>query len=342
MKDFVAGSPARYRNTAPAVSAVAPCYNEVAVLMEFYRRLSAACSEVSQDHEIVLVNDGSSDQTWSILLALTEQDPHVVAINLSRNHGHQLALTAGLAYCSGERIFIIDADLQDPPELLPEMMALCDGGADIVYGKRRSRAGESVFKKLTAFLFYRVLNLFTDQHIPEDTGDFRLMTRRALEVFNSMPENHRFIRGMISWVGFKQVPLLYDRSPRYAGETKYTLPKMLRFALDAVTSFSIRPLRLAFHAGGILCALSILLAGITVYAYFADKTIRGWTSIMAMMLFFFAVQFLVLGLIGEYVGRLYLETKHRPLFIVQDVVASGRRASHAVASDNESQVGYER
>ena len=330
------------RNLTIKVSAVAPCYNEAAVLVEFHRRLSAACGGVTDDYEIVLVNDGSSDDSWSVLLSLAEQDPHVVAINLSRNHGHQLALTAGLAYCRGERIFIIDADLQDPPELLSEMMARCDSGADIVYGKRRSRAGESVFKRLTAFLFYRVLNLFTDQHIPEDTGDFRLITRRVLDVLNSMPENHRFIRGMISWVGFQQVPFLYDRSPRFAGETKYQLHKMLRFALDAVTSFSVRPLRLAFYAGGILCAVSILLLAFSIGAYFVDKTIRGWTSIMAVILFFLAAQFLVLGLIGEYVGRLYMETKHRPLFIVEDIVVGGRPVSRSGAPDRGIQAGYER
>jgi dolichol-phosphate mannosyltransferase len=342
MKGFVTAPPAHRRDATTKLSAVAPCYNEAAVLVEFHRRMSAACGTVTDDYEIVLVNDGSSDGSWPLLLSLAAEDPHVVAINLSRNHGHQLALTAGLAYCRGERILIIDADLQDPPELLSEMMALCDRGADIVYGKRRSRAGESIFKRLTAFLFYRLLNLFTDQHIPEDTGDFRLITRRVLDVLNSMPENHRFIRGMISWVGFRQVPFLYDRSPRFAGETKYKLRKMLRFALDAVTSFSVRPLRLAFYAGGAFCVLSILLLAYSIAAYFVDKTIRGWTSLMAVMLFFLAAQFLVLGLIGEYVGRLYMETKHRPLFIVADIVVGGRPVSHSAAPDSGIQAGYER
>jgi dolichol-phosphate mannosyltransferase len=304
--------------------------------------MSAACGSVTDDYEIVLVNDGSSDESWPVLLSLAAKDPHVVAINLSRNHGQALALTAGLAYCRGERILIIDADLQDPPELLPEMMAVCSGGADIVYGKRRSRAGESIFKRLTAFLFYRVLNLFTDQHIPEDTGDFRLITRRVLDVLNAMPENHRFVRGMISWVGFKQVALLYDRSPRFAGKTKYALGKMFRFALDAITSFSVRPLRLAFYAGGILSVVSILLLAYSIGAYFVDQTIRGWTSIMAVMLLFLAAQFLVLGLIGEYVGRLYMEAKHRPLFIVEEVVAGGRPGSRPAAPDSGIQAGHER
>lgn len=319
------------RNATAKVSAVAPCYNEAAVLADFHRRMSAACAGVTDDYEMVLVNDGSSDDSWPVLLSLAAKDPHVVAINLSRNHGQALALTAGLAYCRGERILILDADLQDPPELLPEMMALCDRGADIVYGKRRSRAGESIFKRLTAFVFYRLLNLFTDQRIPEDTGDFRLITRRVLDVLNSMPENHRFVRGMISWVGFQQVPFPYDRSPRFAGETKYKFRKMFLFALDAVTSFSVRPLRLAFYAGGFLCVASMLLLAYSIGAYLINETIRGWTSIMAVMLFFLAAQFLVLGLIGEYVGRLYIEAKHRPLFIVEDVVVGGQPVSCSAA-----------
>ena len=342
MKGSVTAPPAHSRDATTKVSAVVPCYNEAAVLVEFHRRMSAACGSVTDDYEIVLVNDGSSDESWPVLLSLAAKDPHVVAINLSRNHGQPLALTAGLAYCRGERILIIDADLQDPPEVIPELLARWRGGADIVYGKRRSRAGESIFKRLTAFLFYRVLNLFTDQHIPEDTGDFRLITRRVLDVLNAMPENHRFVRGMISWVGFKQVALLYDRSPRFAGKTKYALGKMFRFALDAITSFSVRPLRLAFYAGGILSVVSILLLAYSIGAYFVDQTIRGWTSIMAVMLLFLAAQFLVLGLIGEYVGRLYMEAKHRPLFIVEEVVAGGRPGSRPAAPDSGIQAGHER
>ena len=308
-----------------ALTVVTPCYNEALVLPEFYRRITAACRSVTNDYRIVVVNDGSSDGSWPILLSFAANDPHFSAIDLSRNHGHQLALTAGLAYCRGERILIIDADLQDPPELLPQMMQMAQGGVDVVYGQRRSRAGESAFKRLTAFLFYRTLNWFTDQHIPEDTGDFRLISGRVLEVFNSMPENHRFVRGMISWVGFKQAPIVYDRSPRYAGSSKYTVRKMMQFALDAVTSFSVRPLRLGFYAGFLLCGLAILLLIFSVFAYFAQATIRGWTSVMAVLLFFLAAQFLVLGLIGEYVGRLYMETKHRPLFVVREIVGEDAR-----------------
>jgi len=303
-----------------ALSAVAPCYNEASVLPEFHRRISAACRTVTPDYEIVLVNDGSSDGTWPAMLMLAQADSHVVALDLSRNHGHQLALSAGLSCCRGQRIFIIDVDLQDPPEALPAMMELADEGFDVVYGKRTSRAGESVFKRVTAFVFYRLLNLFTEEHIPEDTGDFRLITRRVLDVFNSMPENHRFIRGMISWVGFRQTPYLYDRAPRLAGHTKYTFRRMLRFAVDAITSFSVKPLRLAFYMGLALSGMALILLVYSVYAYFAQETVRGWTSLISVLLFFLAAQFLFLGLIGEYVGRLYIETKHRPLFVIREIV----------------------
>jgi dolichol-phosphate mannosyltransferase len=313
--------PDRGESQSVKISVVVPCYNEADGLSEFYERTSAACCQVTNDYEIVFVNDGSSDATWPCILTFAQRDPHVVGINLSRNHGHQLALTAGLTYCAGETIFIIDADLQDPPELLSPMLKLIHSGADVVYGQRRSRAGESLFKKWTAFLFYRLLNAFTDRHIPKDTGDFRLITRRVLDVFNAMPENHRFIRGMISWVGFKQVPFLYDRSARFAGKTKYTFSKMLRFSLDAITSFSIKPLRVALYSAFALSAISCLLLVYSILAYFESRTIRGWTSITAIILFFIAAQFLFLGLIGEYVGRLYLETKNRPLFVVQDVIS---------------------
>jgi polyisoprenyl-phosphate glycosyltransferase len=313
----------RDRTHTPRLSVVAPCYNEAAVLLEFHRRMSAACRRVTDDYEIIVVNDGSSDSSWPILFSLSAADPHLIGVNLSRNHGHQLALTAGLSFAGGEWVLIIDSDLQDPPELLPEMMALCEGGGDVVYGKRRSRKGETFFKRSTAFLFYRLLNWLTDQNVPTDTGDFRLITRRVVDAYNSMPEKHRFIRGMISWIGFRQVPLLYDREVRAAGSTKFTLGKMLRFALDAITSFSVKPLRLALYTGGLLCLFSLLLMAYSLFAYFEHATIRGWTSIMAVMLFFLAAQFVFLGLIGEYVGRLYIESKQRPLFIVEDVVVSG-------------------
>jgi dolichol-phosphate mannosyltransferase len=243
-----------------------------------------------------------------------------------------------LHYCRGERILIIDADLQDPPELLDEMMQLADAGNDVVYGVRRRRDGESAFKKATAFLFYRVLNALADREIPRDTGDFRLITRRVLDVLNAMPENHRFIRGMVSWAGFRQVPFFYDRHARLAGQTKYTLRKMLSFGLDAITSFSVKPLRVAFYAAVLLSAGSILLLAYSVMAYFETRTVRGWTSIIAVILFFLSAQFLFLGLIGEYLGRMYLEVKRRPLYVVQDVIYGARERE--LKSQESS--GYER
>ena len=231
--------------TNPLLSVVAPCYNEEAVLQAFHERLEPVCRSLGCSYEIVLINDGSRDATWARMSDLASRDPHVVAVDLRRNHGHQLALTAGLSVCRGERILVIDADLQDPPELLPDMMRLLDQGADVVYGQRRKRAGETWFKKATANLFYRVIERLADVPIPRDTGDFRLMTRATLDLFLQMPERGRFIRGMISWLGGHQVPLVYDRDARAAGETKYPLRKMLKFATDAITSFSVVPLRFA-------------------------------------------------------------------------------------------------
>jgi dolichol-phosphate mannosyltransferase len=278
------------------------------------------------DYEILLVNDGSTDETWPLLVSLSAADPHVVAVNLSRNHGHQLALTAGLALCRGERILILDADLQDPPELLPEMMAALDAGADVAYGQREHRDGETAFKRATAYCFYRMMNLVADQRIPEDSGDFRLITRRVLRVFCAMPERHRFIRGMINWVGFQQVGIRYRRASRSTGKSKYTVGRMAGFALDAITSFSIRPLRLALYAGFLLCVASMAMLVVSIWAYLSHDTVRGWTSLTSLILLFFAAQFLFLGLIGEYLGRLYMESKARPLFIIDAVVSGGRES----------------
>lgn len=305
----------------PALSIVIPCYNEEECLTELHRRVTTAARvAVGSDYEIVLVNDGSRDHTWNLMKMLAEEDRHLVAINLSRNHGHQLALTAGLDLCSGRRILIIDADLQDPPELIPAMMEEMDRQeADVVYAVRRQRAGETAFKKTTASLFYRALSRITDTEIPVDAGDFRLMSRRALDAFLSLPEQARFIRGMVAWVGFRQVPFVYDRAQRHAGATKYPLRKMLAFALDAVTGFSTAPLRIASHIGLWLVAASILLLVYIAVGFFTGSAIQGWTSLMLVVVVLGAVQMFVLGMIGEYLGRLFMEAKRRPLYIVSDV-----------------------
>ncbi len=303
------------------LSIVVPCYNEEGCLAELHRRLSAAAQGVAGDaYEIVLINDGSKDRTWPIMQELAASDPHLVAINLSRNHGHQLALTAGLDLCAGERILIIDADLQDPPELLGDMLKTMDEqNADVVYAVRRARAGETAFKRGTAKAFYRILFKLSEIEIPLDTGDFRLMSRRALDALLALPEQARFIRGMVAWVGFKQVPILYDRAERHAGETNYPLRKMLRLAVDAITGFSTAPLRFASHVGLWLVAASVLLIGYIGVGFFTGSAIPGWTSLMLVVVVLGAVQMFVLGMIGEYLGRVYVEAKRRPLYIVAEI-----------------------
>lgn len=309
-----------------ALSVVIPCYNEEACLPELHRRVSAAARGCfGDDHEIVLINDGSRDRTWPIMQDLAASDPHLVCLNLARNHGHQLALTAGLDLCRGTRILVIDADLQDPPELLPDMLAMMDrDGADVVYGLRTSRDGESLAKKVTAGLFYRILDRLTDISIPLDTGDFRLMSRRALDVLMAMPEQARFVRGMVAWIGYKQVPFPYARAQRLAGETHYPFTKMLSLAFDAITGFSTAPLRFASHAGLWLIALLALVAVYILFQWLNGRTIEGWTSLALLVIGLGAAQMFVLGVIGEYLGRVYVEAKRRPLYIVADVVGSGR------------------
>lgn len=306
---------------SPALSIVAPCYNEEAGVAELARRIGAACAAMSlESYEVVLVNDGSRDDTWARIQALVALHPHVVGVNLSRNHGHQLALSAALAVCKGDRVLIIDADLQDPPELLPRMMQLMDDGADVVYGQRSERKGESSFKILTARYFYRLLNALTDVDIPVDTGDFRLMNRKALDVLLAMPEQHRFIRGMVSWIGMRQVPIEYVRDARFAGETKYPIRKMVRFALDAITGFSVKPLRIASYAGLTFAALGVAIMLHSLYDWYTSNVVPGWTSLMGVVLMMGSVQLLVLGVIGEYLGRLYIESKRRPLFVIDAVL----------------------
>src|SRR6478672_7292628 len=303
------------------LSVVVPCFNEEACLRTLHERLAAsAIKAAGNDYEIVLVNDGSRDSSWTIMQDLAARDPHLVAINLSRNHGHQLALTAGLDLCRGDIVLVIDADLQDPPELLPDMLnRLRSEGADVVYGVRKSRAGETPFKRATAHGFYRLLSRATEVDIPLDAGDFRLMSRRALDALLAMPEQARFIRGMVAWIGFKQVPFAYDRAERFAGETKYPFSKMIRFALDALTGFSSAPLKLASHVGLALSVGSALLVLYIAYAWAAGHNIPGWTSLMLVVVVIGAVQMFVLALMGEYIGRLYNEAKGRPLYIVQEV-----------------------
>jgi len=319
-----------------ALSIVVPCFNEEACLGELHQRLSAAArSAVGSDYELVLVNDGSRDGSWAAMQQLAETDRNLVAINLSRNHGHQLALTAGLDLSRGDIVLIIDADLQDPPELLgPMLQAMREQDADVVYGVRKSRAGETAFKRATAHGFYRLLSRATEVDIPLDAGDFRLMSRRALDALLAMPEQARFIRGMVAWIGFRQVPFAYDRHERFAGETKYPFSKMVRFAFDALTGFSSAPLKLASHFGLGLSVGSVLLVLYIAYAWLAGHSIQGWTSLMLVVVILGAIQMFVLALMGEYIGRLYNEAKGRPLYIVQDIAGGdGQKARLGYLAD---------
>jgi glycosyltransferase involved in cell wall biosynthesis len=304
----------------PKLSVVVPCFNEAEGLRELHSRLTNACGQVvGNSYEIVLVNDGSTDETWNGILKLASNDERVVGVNLARNYGHQIALSAGLTLARGVRILIIDADLQDPPELLPAMMQKIDEGADVVYGQRSTRAGESRFKKLTSLAFYRLLDQLIDIKIPLDTGDFRLMSRRALDILNAMPEQHRFVRGMVSWIGLRQEPLFYERAARFAGVTHYPLSKMVRLAFDAITGFSIQPLRIASYLGIFTGLAGCLLLFYTLFRWLEGNVVEGWTSLMVVVVTLASIQLFVLGILGEYLGRLYIEAKRRPLFVIESV-----------------------
>jgi polyisoprenyl-phosphate glycosyltransferase len=311
------GNPAERR---PLLSVVVPCMNEEQVLPETHRHLIGVLSQAPLSFEIVYIDDGSTDSTPDVLRTLQEQDSHVRVVRFSRNFGHQVAITAGLEHAAGDAVVVIDADLQDPPAVILEFLAKWMDGYDVVYGVRSERDGETPFKRWTAKLFYRFISRLSDTRIPVDTGDFRLMDRRVVDALLSMPERDRFVRGMVSWLGFSQTAVPYHREQRVAGQTKYSLFKMLRFALDGIFSFSILPLRLATWIGFAASGLSIL--GIVIVfldKYFAvPGMVKGWSSTVVVVLFIGGVQLICLGLIGEYVGRIYGESKRRPLYIVRE------------------------
>jgi len=315
---------------APILSVIAPCYNEEPTLLAFVARMTAACRAVAGDaFELLLVNDGSRDGTWPLIQRLAAATPGVTGVNLARNYGHQLAVTAGLKLARGERVLIIDADLQDPPELLGELSARMDDGYDVVYAQRRTRAKESAFKLLTADLFYRLLGGLSEVPIPRNVGDFRLMSRRAVDRLNTMPEQDRFLRGMVAWMGGRQTEVLYDRDPRFAGETGYTLQKMLKLATAGITSFSTLPLKLAVVLAGAGAAIAFVLLIYVVVGFVTGHVARGWTSLAMMMVFFGVGQFLCLAVMGSYIGRIFLEVKSRPLYFVDDVVRGPEAAPQA-------------
>lgn len=302
------------------ISIIVPCYNEEEVIGFALDRLEALCqSQPHHDFELIFVDDGSTDATATILAEAAQFRPEIRVLCFTRNFGHQIAVTAGIDAAQGDAVVLIDADLQDPPEVIAQMIGKWEEGFDVVYGTRISRPGESAFKLATARAFYRILNQLSEVPIPLDTGDFRLMSRTVVDVLRDMPERHRFVRGMVSWVGFRQTALAYERSQRFAGTSKYPLRKMIRFATDGILSFSVKPLQVAIAMG--LFAAALALVGI-IYALalriFTATWVEGWTALMIAVLFMGGVQLISLGIIGEYIGRIYTEVKQRPLYIVRN------------------------
>lgn len=299
-------------------SVVIPVYNEEEVISAFYARISGVMQSLKEDYELIFVDDGSRDKSEEMLSTLCRQDRHVRLLSFSRNFGHQAAISAGMDASAGRAVIIIDADLQDPPEVIPEMVKKWKEGYDVVYGQREKRQGEGAFKRVTAKLFYRFLATQTDMDIPVDTGDFRLIDRKVCDVLSSLTEKNRYVRGLVSYAGFRQTGISYVRDARFAGETKYPLKKMVNFALDATTSFSKKPLKIAGYTGFFLSVASFLYLFVTIYLkLFTDKTVSGWASIVCVSLFFNGVVLIMLGIIGEYIGRIYDEVKNRPLYIVE-------------------------
>jgi len=316
-------------NPAPELTVIAPCLNEQEVIDEFIRRVTDACAATGRSWEIILVDDGSRDGTWSKIRDHANRDARVRGIRLVRNFGHQQALSAGLRACRGKMVMLIDADLQDPPELLGEMLAAAQrDGAEVVYGQRRTRDGVSLVLNACYKSFYKLLGWLSGTEIPPDTGDFRLVSRRVVDCINAMPEQQRFLRGMFSWTGFRQVALPYDRKARAAGAPAYTWHKLFALAADGIMSFSIKPLRLATALAGVLAGIGLLVTVWLVFghAYF-DQPPQGWTSLMVVLLFVSALQMLVLGVIGEYIGRIFIEQKQRPIYLVAEETGGSGEAA---------------
>lgn len=312
----------------PTISVVAPVYNEEKILPEFYRRVVATMEQMGEPFELILVNDGCHDSSPEVMRQLHEKDSRVKIINFSRNFGHQVAITAGTDYASGRAVVVIDSDLQDPPEVIPDMVERWREGYQVVYAVRSERAGETWFKKTTAGLFYRLIARITSINIPVDTGDFRLMDEQVVETLRRIREQHRFMRGLSVWVGFKQIGIPYKRDARKAGETKYPLKKMLRFAFDGITSFSYVPLQLATYLGFLIAGLSVLfILLVMVLRLGGEEAFKGQATTLVSVLFMGGVQLIFLGIMGEYLGRIYNEVKQRPLYIVSEALG--------FASDNE-------
>jgi len=305
----------------PLISVVAPVYNEEALIREFHERVSATMDSLDEPWELILVNDGSRDETPALLDAIQREDPdHVVVVHLARNFGHQLAITAGMDYARGEAVVTIDSDLQDPPEVIVDLVKKWQEGNEVVYAVRAEREGETWFKLFTAGLFYRLIQRLTSVTIPMEAGDFRLLDRKALAYLRSMREHSRFVRAMTSWVGFRQTGVPYRRQARKAGETKYTVRKMVRLAIDAITGYSMLPLKLALWSGLAAAALGVVMALVlTIIRLVGTAPLAGQGLTASLVLFIGGVQMVMVGILGEYIGRIYDEVRQRPLYTVQEV-----------------------
>jgi dolichol-phosphate mannosyltransferase len=334
--------PRKVKRMNPTISVIVPVYNEEPVVFESYERLKRVLEGLDETYELLFVNDGSRDATPRILDCICRTDSTVRLIDFARNFGHQTAITAGMDYASGDAVIVIDADLQDPPEVIAQMIEKWRQGYDVVYGKRVARNGETFFKRITAAAFYRVLSSLTDVEIPVDAGDFRLIDRKVCDALKQVRERNRYVRGIISWLGFRQTGVEFVREKRYAGETKYPLRKMLRFAADAITSFSFKPLKLTTYVGFAVSLASFLYLLVVLYLrLFTTTTVTGWASTMAVSLFFNGVVLMMLGIIGAYVGRIYDEAKGRPLYIVRETKnfeVAPSESSHARAAEGPAEV----
>jgi dolichol-phosphate mannosyltransferase len=319
----------------PHVSVIVPAFNEEQCLGTTYDRLTAVMRALKEPYELLFVNDGSTDGTSSIMEYICSRDRHCHALFFSRNFGHQAAITAGMRAARGRAIVVIDADLQDPPEVIPEMIARWRGGAEVVYGRRVRRTKETIFKRLTASLFYRILNTLTEIPLPNDVGDFRLIDRKVCDCLNDLGERHRYVRGLVRWLGFREEMVDFVREPRFAGVTKYPLRKMVSFALDAVTSFSYRPLRVASYLGIFISLGGFLYLIIILFRrLFGVGIVEGWTSLMSVTVGFSGLIILFLGLLGEYLGRIYDEVKGRPLYVISRTLTgrSSRRPEAKISA----------
>lgn len=322
----------------PIYSLIIPVYNEEATLPELYRRVQAVMDQMDGEVELILINDGSRDRSLDLIRELHGIDPRVCYLNFARNFGHQIAVTAGLNFARGKAVITLDADLQDPPELIPEMVQQWHKGYQVVYAQRIRRSREGWFKRFTAYLFYRILKRLADVDIPTDTGDFCLMDRQVVDTLNAMPERNRYIRGLRSWTGFRQTAVLFEREPRFAGEVKYTFQKSLALAVDGLVSFSRVPLRAATYIGLFAALMALVMVFLVIYwrLFYPQSSLTGYAIIASAIFFLGAVQLFSIGILGEYIGRIYEEVKNRPLYILDEAVGFTISNKYSLANDSRN------